>query len=148
MPINYDDYPPNWKSEIRPRILKRAAGKCEQCKVPNYMWILRGHYDGQEVYQDMDGNIYDATNSKCIGDDYVGEVAENPDKPFIQVKLTIAHLDHDPENWDVKDERLMALCQQCHLRLDTPIRQVKRRKNKYHDSMFPWGSIPDDEFMV
>ena len=34
------------------------------------------------------------------------------------VILTTAHLDHDPENWDVDDSRLAALCQRCHLGYD------------------------------
>ena len=29
MPIDYKKYPPNWLTEIRPRILKRAGGRCE-----------------------------------------------------------------------------------------------------------------------
>jgi hypothetical protein len=29
MPINYNKYPENWKSEIIPRIIKRAENKCE-----------------------------------------------------------------------------------------------------------------------
>jgi hypothetical protein len=29
MPINYSRYPKNWKTEIRPRIMKRANNTCE-----------------------------------------------------------------------------------------------------------------------
>lgn len=29
MPVDYTLYPPNWKTEIRPRILKRAGNCCE-----------------------------------------------------------------------------------------------------------------------
>jgi len=36
MPIDYKKYPPNWKSEIRPRILKRAKHHCELCGIRNY----------------------------------------------------------------------------------------------------------------
>ncbi len=36
MPINYNDYPSNWKTEIRPRILERAGHRCELCGVKNY----------------------------------------------------------------------------------------------------------------
>jgi 5-methylcytosine-specific restriction endonuclease McrA len=74
MPIDYKKYPPNWKTEIRPRILKRAEHKCEFCGIENYAINPRG--------------------SKVV--------------------LTIAHLDHDPENWNVTDDRLKALCQKCH----------------------------------
>jgi len=46
MPCDYSKYPPNWKTEIRPRILARAGqlivdgkiekqAKCENCGVPN-----------------------------------------------------------------------------------------------------------------
>ena len=35
MPIDYTKYPPNWKSEIVPRILKRADNKCELCGLEN-----------------------------------------------------------------------------------------------------------------
>ena len=43
-----------------------------------------------------------------------------------RVVLTIAHLDHDPKNWDIKDERLKAMCQRCHNTYDG----VFRRKNR------------------
>lgn len=47
--------------------------------------------------------------------------------------LTIAHLDHDPQNQNVKDSRLKALCQKCHLKLD----REYRRKKGYEKSLFP-----------
>ncbi len=31
MPIDYSKYPPNWKTEIRPAILKREGNKCKFC---------------------------------------------------------------------------------------------------------------------
>lgn len=47
-----------------------------------------------------------------------------------RVVLTIAHLDHDPENWEVKDSRLKALCQSCHLAYDAE-HHAKSRRIKY-----------------
>lgn len=44
-----------------------------------------------------------------------------------KVVLTIAHLDHDKFNHDVKDDRLAALCQKCHLAYDLP-RHINNRK--------------------
>lgn len=41
-----------------------------------------------------------------------------PSEKMVKVVLTIAHLDHDETNHEVKDERLMAMCQLCHLRYD------------------------------
>lgn len=53
------------------------------------------------------------------------------------VVLTIAHLDHDEENWSVEDERLAALCQRCHLQYDAPEKSRRRRSKKYNESLFP-----------
>jgi len=36
MPINYKEYPTNWKTEIRPAVLARADNCCEFCGIPNY----------------------------------------------------------------------------------------------------------------
>ena len=36
MPIDYKKYPPNWKTEIRPAVLKRANNSCEFCGVENH----------------------------------------------------------------------------------------------------------------
>ncbi len=47
-----------------------------------------------------------------------------------KIVLTIAHLDHDETNWDVKDERLAALCQPCHLRYDAPEKARRREEKK------------------
>jgi 5-methylcytosine-specific restriction endonuclease McrA len=86
MPINYNEYPPNWK-EIRERILLRADNKCEFCGIENKTLTKKGSI----------------------------------------VVLTIAHLDHDHRNFEVKDERLRALCQSCHLSYDRP-RHIFKRK--------------------
>jgi nitrate reductase cytochrome c-type subunit len=88
MPINYNKYPPNWKTEIRPRILSRANNKCEFCGVKNYS-IREGK----------------------------------------RIILTVMHLDHDAENWDVKDSRLRAACQKCHLNFD----RIERHERNKHD---------------
>ena len=137
MPIDYKKYPPNWKTEIRPRILKRAKNCCEQCGVENKKLILRGNIKGLDVYQDLDGYIYDAKTSKKIGENYLGKVDEGGDNEVIKIVLTIAHLDHDETNWDVTDDRLKALCQKCHLAYDAPEKAKRRRKKKYKNSLFP-----------
>ena len=62
MPCNYKNYPPNWFTEIRPRILERAKNCCEQCGVPNYEIILRGELNGIKVFQTDNGKIFDAVN--------------------------------------------------------------------------------------
>lgn len=42
------------------------------------------------------------------------------------VVLTVAHLDHQPEN--CSDENLAAMCQRCHNRYDAPMRARGRRE--------------------
>lgn len=39
MPIDYNRYPPNWKTEIVPNILERACHKCENCGLENYQIV-------------------------------------------------------------------------------------------------------------
>lgn len=36
MPIDYSEYPDNWFTEIRPRILERAKNRCEWCGAENH----------------------------------------------------------------------------------------------------------------
>ncbi len=54
------------------------------------------------------------------------------------VVLTVAHLDHQPEN--CADENLRALCQRCHNRYDQPNRQKNaartRREAKGNAELF------------
>jgi 5-methylcytosine-specific restriction endonuclease McrA len=51
------------------------------------------------------------------------------------VVLTIAHLDHNPENCD--RDNLRALCQLCHNRYDAPVRALgikQRRREAIRDA--------------
>jgi len=128
MPCNYKNYPTNWFSEIRPRILERAKNCCEQCFVKNYEIILRGELNGIKVFQTDDGKIFNSENGEKIGENYFGEVNKSTKAKLTKIILTIAHLDNDKENFEVKDERLKALCQRCHLSLDKEIHAEKRRE--------------------
>jgi hypothetical protein len=117
MPIDYDKYHKDWFSDIRPRILKRAGNRCEFCGVPNHELIYRGYWNGREVYQTSDGNIYDAGTSELLTNDIYADIEPlNGKDKAIKVVLTVAHLNHDVK--DNRDENLRALCQRCHLRYD------------------------------
>jgi len=131
MPIDYKKYPPDWK-ERRERILKRAGNKCEFCGLQNKATGFR----------DSDGKFY--SSEKIInaledkGYDYFENELSNvagDDKP-ITIVLTIAHLDHDEENWNVADDRLRALCQQCHLRYDAPEKARRQKRKKAIGDLF------------
>jgi len=98
MPCDYSIYPSNWKTEIRPAVLLRADNRCEVCGLPNKVYINR----------------------------YTREICLMNEDNAILVILTIAHLDHDETNADIKLDRLKAMCQRCHLRYDRL--EKKRRK--------------------
>lgn len=111
-PENRARYPANWQ-EIRDAILLRAEHRCEQCKVPNHARIARGAGEDAGTFMTDDAYVYDALTGEQLGQcrmsDYdVGRMTN--------VVLTIAHLDHTPENCDPAN--LKALCQRCHLAYD------------------------------
>ncbi|MDO8415505.1 MAG: hypothetical protein Q7S87_04770 [Agitococcus sp.] len=111
-PENKARYPKNWK-EIRERILARAGNKCEKCNAQNRTRIARGTGRHADTYMTDDADVYCAETGEHLGvfrmDDY--ELLRMTD-----IVLTIAHLDHTPENCD--DENLRAWCQRCHLGYD------------------------------
>lgn len=128
MPISLENksrYPSDWK-QIRSKILERAGNKCEICGVANYELIYRGVYRGKTCWQDMEGNIFAYPSGEKIGENYVGSVGNEGKLTF--VVLTIAHLDHTPENNDPAN--LKALCQKCHLGYDKDLRRVNSAKTR------------------
>jgi len=98
MPIDYSRYPPTWKTEIRPAILKRAGNKCEWCGLPNYAFVIR-----------KDGTASQLTPEQA-------ENARQAGERVTRIVLTIAHLNHIIT--DSRHANLAALCQRCHLSHD------------------------------
>lgn len=130
MPIDYSHYPPNWLTEIRPRIMQRADNRCEKCGVkhdsiirrdPHKPWIFR--YATEADLQMVSASVDHYRFTYAAALKYFG---------FTRVILTIAHLDHDKENWEVSDDRLQALCQRCHLKLDIKHHQENRKYGRNH----------------
>lgn len=109
-PENKKLYPRNWK-QIRTEILQRSQNKCEFCGVSNHSW----------GYRDKDGKFHLSEGMQQEADALDGE-------KIIQIVLTVAHLDHDPQNNN--PENLRALCQRCHLRHDIEQHRESRRNNK------------------
>jgi len=116
MPIDYKKYPKNWKSEIVPRILKRAKNKCEFCHLKNGQTVYSAKFFIKMPYRDkiILKNIW---FSEVLDLKRIALLWLSYKK--VKVVLTIAHLDHDSENHKVKDSRLKALCQYCHLNYDS-----------------------------
>lgn len=151
MPFDRKKYPPDWEQR-RERILQRAGqvldktgailkqACCEKCGVENRAFVFRGILHGKEVFQYADARIYNYPSGKFLKiDEYfpIEPASGDPAQSAIEIVLTIAHLDHDETNWSVKDERLAAYCQQCHLRYDAPEKRRRRAKKKYLQSLFP-----------
>ncbi len=104
MPIKLERYPPNWK-QISLAIRERAGNKCEWpgCEAVNHTLIYR-----------------DPNNREAW--EYCG-----PGKA-IKVILTVAHLDHTPQNCDPAN--LRAWCQYHHLKYDLAHHQANAAKTR------------------
>ena len=106
MPIRAENkarYPKDWKA-ISLRIRKERAG--DRCECTGEC--------GEEHWTNDD---------RC-------EARNNEPHPVTlsRVVLTVAHLDHQPEN--CADENLKAMCQRCHNKMDAPMRRrgIKERQ--------------------
>jgi 5-methylcytosine-specific restriction endonuclease McrA len=113
MPIDYSKYPKDWKTKIRPDILKRDENKCAFCGVENYTIGVR----------DKHGNLTPLDAPEKLLKEYNYNIIGGKVKP-IKIVLTIAHLDHDRTNNDYSN--LAALCQKCHLDHDRKDNQRRR----------------------
>jgi hypothetical protein len=103
MPCDYKKYPLNWKSEIRPAILKRDGNCCKFCGIENKAIGWRD-CEGNFVYAD------DYLKTKQNGFGFY----QTSDR--LKIVLTIMHLDHNIKNNDYAN--LAAGCQKCHLNYD------------------------------
>jgi len=111
MPINYKDYPEDWKDVIRPDILRRDKYRCKFCGVVNHSVGYR---------------ISDGTFIAC--DEHMVNWARKNGIRTFKIVLTIAHIDQNRENNNY--DNLAALCQRCHNRLDAPYRALHRKQRK------------------
>jgi hypothetical protein len=116
MPCDYSKYPPNWKTEIVPAVLEREHNCCKFCAARNGAIIYRPRPGLPDWRLAPEGHLADS-------DLYDGV-------KFIKVVLTVAHLDHDEQNHQVKLERLAALCQRCHLRYDVNEKRARKIKKQ------------------
>lgn len=122
MPIRPSErhrYPKNWKS-IRQRILERAGRRCEFCGVENGA-IGRRKRDGS--FERFPGTEVEAAALNAIR--------------LTRIVLTIAHLDHTPEN--NAEGNLRALCQRCHLAHDAAehLRNARDTRHRKLDAARP-----------
>jgi len=150
MPIraeNRDRYPPDWP-RISAHVRLEAGDLCEWCGVVNDRRIRRGRSrDGALLYRYADQTAYedgfDATDGQRVPD--TGEDTVDWSMAM-RVVLTVAHLDHQPEN--SARENLKALCQRCHNAYDAPMRArgiaERNRAAKALGDLFE-GSAPSQQ---
>ncbi len=123
-PENKARYPKDWP-QIRAAILARAGNACEKCKAPNRTRIARGTGKDDGTYMLDSADVFCADTGQHLGQcrhsDY--ELAR-----MVDVVLTIAHLDHVPEN--CADDNLRAWCQRCHLRYDQQYHQANAQATR------------------
>lgn len=130
MPIRESEkarYPANWR-EISLEVRERAGQRCEACKAPNGETVLR-HVDGSVYILPERGEVFDASNGEPMG---YCRGSEFPAGRFVKIVLTVAHLDHQPENNGEPGNRpnLKAWCQKCHLAYDAPLHQANARATR------------------
>ena len=111
-PENRHRYPKDWP-QIRAAILERAGHKCEKCKAPNLVMVARGEGRHAGTYMTDDAEVIDAETGENLGQCRMSDYSVGR---MVRIVLTIAHLDHVPENCE--PENLRAWCQRCHLRYD------------------------------
>ena len=122
MPIDYKKYPSNWKTEIRPAVLKRANDCCEECGVKNHSIIHR-------TGKGKDDWVYWPEGIESEGWSLDGLKSTN-------IVLTIAHLVHDEDKTKhIELENLKALCQKCHLAIDMKQHVSNRLNNKHKNNL-------------
>lgn len=127
-PENRARYPKDWPS-ISARIrYERAGNRCEECGVQN----------GQLGGRDAAGKWHPA---RPTGDNGLRLTWPAPGSwswcegglqlRIVRIVLTVAHLDHTPENCG--DENLRAWCQRCHNRYDAKARRAGIRERAFAD---------------
>lgn len=121
-PENRARYPADWP-EIRERILRRAGYRCEHpgCMARQYsVGVWHRPHDGDRPWtwfplfgQNDNPRTYQEARQMAAEIDH--DRSEEGQKPIVIV-LTIAHLNHQPE--DCRPENLAAMCQRHHLAYD------------------------------
>lgn len=118
-PENRARYPKDW-TRISAEIRDRAGSRCEFCGVAN------GELGGRSPTGDWHKASTCGERLLKLEWPRPGDMAMciGYDEPLriVRIVLTVAHLDHQPENCDPSN--LKALCQRCHNRYDRPHRKV------------------------
>lgn len=120
-PENKDRYPKNWP-QISAAIRERAMGRCEECGVENY--ALGGRAEDGVWWPAIPKEEKRASLEwPTPGEWWLCRRGITTKRlRIVRIVLTVAHLDHQPENCDPSN--LRALCQRCHNRYDAAHRRA------------------------
>lgn len=136
MAFKKQNYPLYWKQFSEYIRFERAKNKCERCGAVNGEIVERGYLKGKSVYQNGDGEVFDAKNGEFIGLIHSYDLDL---RKASKIVLTVAHLDHAGGvcrcKWIygfkcAKPLHVRALCQSCHLSLDRPHHLAVQAKNR------------------
>jgi len=153
MPIRESErarYPADWSTVVVPRIRARSGGRCE-C----FGDCGRDHEPEMRMTPEplesapMDLGLAPSGPARPATVPYVEARCEAVNgwlHPVTRslVVLTVAHLDHTPENCD--DTNLLDMCQRCHLKYDAPHHAETRaaaRRAALADQMSPLFDLPE-----
>jgi hypothetical protein len=130
-PENRARYPKDWPAISKRIRLERAGNRCEQCGVPNYE--LGGRTpDGKWHKAHPTGECTLGLTWPAVGSYWwCGSAHEH--LRIVKIVLTVAHLDHTPEN--CTDENLRAWCQRCHNLYDAAMRRQGIRERAFADQL-------------
>ena len=126
MPIrseNKSRYPKDWPAISR-LVRLDAGNRCEGCGVENGAMIYRGSHEMRPAWRYASDPVFVESRCAFDGSDLYGTCWDDFDKRKggpVKVVLTVAHLDHTPENCDRAN--LRAWCQSCHNTYDAPMRR-------------------------
>lgn len=130
-PENRRRYPQNWKS-ISYKIMQRAGNRCEVCGIPHRVWGWRDELG--RFHRVRPRPLIEAGHG-CPPFSVMTDVGVIK---IIEVVLTVAHLDHQPENCD--EANLMAMCQRCHNVYDALFRSGNRQTQT--NNLLLFGDLP------
>lgn len=144
-PENRSRYPSDWP-RIADAIRARAGDTCECCGVPNGAMIRRATSDnGIPLWRLATDSAYENGRSAADGSEVI-DTGEDTCAwgRAVRVVLTVAHLDHRPENCDPAN--LRAWCQRCHNTYDAPMRRAgiaaRARETRAVADMFGGQAAP------
>lgn len=142
MPCNYDDYPANWKTEIRPAVLRRAGqrvgpntgvvfkeARCEECDARNRAYGWRDKSGRFLEMDEVEAALRKGQDLFAPGGPLDHCLYKNGSRTRpTRIVLTVSHTDHDLTNNDMGN--LRALCQRCHLAHDQELHMANARKTR------------------